>query len=110
MANLTFRDFMLDEMARREFKSAREFAHFLELDQTMVSQSISAANPRTPGLKFLVQVAEKTGAPIEQLLRLAYPDLPSETGLSPSAALFAHQFDKAPQHIQETIRLLLRGG
>ena len=104
-----FREFLNDEMKRRGYDSARQFAEFLDVDPATVSRAVSAHNPTRPGLKFILKLAEKTGYSVQYLIALAYPDVAGETQLSPSAALLAQQIEQLPEHLQEVIRSLIRG-
>jgi transcriptional regulator with XRE-family HTH domain len=109
MTDYQFRNFLIDEMKRRGLDSARQFAEFLDVDPATVSRAISAHNPSKPGLKFLLQLAEKTGYSVQHLIALAYPDVAGQSDLSPSAALLAQQIEQLPEHLQEVIRSLIRG-
>ncbi len=105
----TFRKFILDEMKAREIKSARQFALLIGVDPTTVSRSIDANNPSTPGLDYILKVAEFTKKDVGALVALAFPEVAQKTALSPDSVIMAQRFEELPQNLKEAILALMRG-
>lgn len=109
MTSYTFRDFLLDEMKRRDM-SASKLARFFGVDPSTVTRAIDARDPKSPGFEFLLKVSRATHKNLYALLEIAYPDEINATGLSPSAQILAQQIEELPESDVNAIRRMLRGG
>lgn len=105
---LTLRDFILDEMHKRDM-SGRQFAEFVGVAQSTISRAIDEREPTGPGVELMLKLADATHTDVTTIFALAFPDVAARTKLSPDAALMAQRIEQLPEHLQEAIRVLIRG-
>lgn len=102
---MTLRDFINDEMRRRQM-SQRQFADFVGVSHQTISRALDLHAPPEPSLDFLYKLAKSTGTDCCTLFLLIYPDLSS---LSPRARLLAQQIDSLPAELQDILERYLLG-
>lgn len=92
--------FIVEEMKRRNIKSAEAFAELVEVAQSTISAYISEATPkhRTPSHKFVDKLSDKLGVPMVILWPLAYPERANDfaTGFDPRVLALAERLSKLP--------------
>lgn len=109
MANQNaFREFIKDQMFRREM-SARQFAEFVDVAPTTITRAIDEADPSTPGIDFLLKLAQATHVELSTLVDMAYPDIATSTKASPSSRVLAQQIEELPDGIREVVVAIIRG-
>lgn len=103
-----FRDFLKDEMFRREM-SARQFAEFVDVAPTTITRAIDEREPTTPGMDFLLKLASATHVELSTLVEMAYPEMANSTKASPSARILAQQIEELPNGVRDTVLAIVRG-
>lgn len=106
---MTFREFLQGEIDKRHM-SYTAFAEFVGVSTSTVTRCLSEINPRDPGLEFLIILAKKTNTSLGVLVEMAYPEVASETRLSPTAALLAQRIESLPKDLRLAIEALIQRG
>lgn len=88
--------------------SAREFARKAGINHQFVNDALNG-NEIKPEITTLIKISEYTGYELESIVGLAYPDVASQTRLSPEARLLAQRIERLPANIREVILRLVTG-
>lgn len=92
-------DFILSEMKRRDLRVS-EFARLVGVSHATISKHLST-KPPVAKPEFLLKLSAATGASIEALIALAYPEVANKTALSARAKILAQRIEKLPESIQD---------
>lgn len=94
----TLGDFLEEERKKRKL-SIREFAKLIGVSHSTLNKHIKKPETR-PSLDLLERLSDKTGASLHVLIMLASPALAKQSTLSSRALLFAEEFDKLGEELQ----------
>lgn len=94
----TLGDFIEEERRKRKL-SLREFAKLIGVSHSALAKHINKTDTR-PSLDLLEKLSDKTGASLHVLIMLASPALAKQSTLSARALLFAEEFDKLGEELQ----------
>ncbi len=103
----TFRQFLIDEMKRRDM-SNRQFADLVGVSNSTINRAVDAKKPTQPTLDFLVKLSKTTSTSLFTLIEMAYPDVTDESKVNPSTQVLAQRIERLPEHIQEALMSLIR--
>lgn len=98
----TLGDFIEQEMKQRGNISLRAFAEEIGVSHTTLANHIKHPDTR-PSLDFLERLSDKTGASLNVLIMLASPALAKKSAISARALLFAQEFDKLGNELQDVL-------
>ncbi len=103
-----FSQFVKDEMRRRDM-SARQFAEFVDVAPTTITRAIDEKAPSTPGIDFIIKLANATHVSVTALVEMAYPDVAESTSPHASTRILAQQIEQLPDGLRQAVEAIVRG-
>jgi transcriptional regulator with XRE-family HTH domain len=105
--NPAFIDFLREEIRQRDFESVRQFAVWLGMSNSMVSQVMDGS--RDPGMGFMIALSNKTGVSMIDLVELAQPGALKQRNLPATTLILAQQIERLGDDERTLIRSAVRG-
>lgn len=99
------RDFLLDQMHTRGM-SARQFADFVGVSNTVISRAVSKNRPTNPDILTLNKIAQATGVDVLTLVKLIVPDA---VEMSVEARIMANDIVNLPEDERRRAYTFIRG-
>jgi len=102
------RQFISDQMKRRNNMSQHDFAKLIGVSQPTIQRAITFENgtPRVPTLEFLVKLAKNTGTDLATLINLV---VPGSSTIDGRTTILMSEIAKLPERQRESAEVLLRG-
>lgn len=107
---ITMSEFLLQEMKRRGFVSARAFADWLGIAHTTINRMLNEKDSSDPNAKTMAILSKKLDVPIETLFVIAYPEIDdAQLSQDPEALALAQQIVNLPPQERQVIESAIIG-
>jgi transcriptional regulator with XRE-family HTH domain len=106
MSHSTLRDFLMEEMKRREM-SMRQFAEFVGVAHTTVTRAVDPVSPPPPSFDFLVKLAKATKTDIRTIAAIVAPDAVIDQ--SPEVLMLAERISRLTDDQRKLIDAAITG-